>query len=208
MQQNMAEIQHVVEDSITEGPSLPKRPPTDPRDKKSIHPMQAKSTWYNVPNIVKLPPEANTTGTPASVKTMSSAVNIETAGDPERSEQSKGSTSGEWEQTREQKRRIQRKQRRNDAVIGKRTDRHIKSGLKNIDIFIFRVHCDVKDDTIQQFMTDENVSVVKFEKVSHEDSLMKSYKVTIKFDDLKLVMDEDFWPDGIGCRKFYSKRKE
>ena len=62
-------------------------------------------------------------------------------------------------------------------------------------VFVFRVHSGVEDESLSSFLTDENISVIKFEKVFHDDSLMKSYKVTIKHDDLEKVMNEDFQPD-------------
>ena len=114
---------------------------------------------------------------------------------------------GDFEMTREQKRRIWRRERNNKAIVGKRENcLMIKSGLKNIDIFIFRVHKDVDNEDLKQFIVDEGISVSDFQKVSRDDSMMNSFKATIPFTDYDHVMSDSFWLTGIACRRFYSKR--
>ncbi len=49
------------------------------------------------------------------------------------------------------------------------------------------------------------IIVESFEKISHSDAQMQSFKVTVNTDDFDTVMDQNFWPEGVRCRRFYSK---
>ena len=125
---------------------------------------------------------------------------------PSSQDKNEAEIPGDFEMTREQKRRIWRRERNNKAIVGKRENCVIKSGLKNIDIFIFRVHKDVDNEDLKQFIVDEGIFVSNFQKVSRDDSMMNSFKATIPFTDYDHVMSDSFWPTGIACRRFYSKR--
>ena len=117
------------------------------------------------------------------------------------------SERNEWEMTREQRLKIRREKRRKETVVGKRENNSVvKSGQKHIKVFVFRVHRDESEESIKSFISSEGVEVVGITQVSNENAFMKSFKVTINFEDLSKVLDEDFWPMGICCRKFYEKR--
>ena len=117
------------------------------------------------------------------------------------------SERNEWEMTREQRLKIRREKRRKETVVGKRENNSVvKSGQKHIKVFVFRVHPDESEESIKSFISSEGVEVVGITQVSNENAFMKSFKVTINFEDMSKVLDEDFWPMGICCRKFYEKR--
>jgi hypothetical protein len=101
-----------------------------------------------------------------------------------------------------------RKLRKQQGIIGSRKNRqtNLKSGTEHTDLFVYRVHNDQSDEDVTSFLTDENVHIVSISKVSHQESKMKSFKVRIKSSDLDKVMSDVFWPDGIGCRKFFTSR--
>ena len=40
------------------------------------------------------------------------------------------------------------------------------------------------------------------EQVSPEEAMMKSFKATIRYSDFKKVIEDTFWPEGIGCQRF------
>jgi hypothetical protein len=115
--------------------------------------------------------------------------------------------SNEWEMTREERRRIRRERQRKEMIIGKKeNEKCIKSGLKNVNIFVSRVHEDESADSMKEFICDEGVHVIDIKQVSSDSAPMKSFKVTIAFTDMEIVMTDTFWPKGIGCRRFYEKR--
>ena len=105
---------------------------------------------------------------------------------------------------REQIRKI-----RKQGVIGSRkgSASHLRSGTEHTDIFVYRVHNDHDDVDVTNFLQDENVHILSISKVSHSDSRMKSFKVKIRTSDMEKVMSDQFWPDGIGCRKYFYRKQ-
>jgi len=91
------------------------------------------------------------------------------------------------------------------AVYGTRQSTILCSAPQRHDIFVFRVHQDISDESLGDFLRDENVNVVGIERVSKDIAWTKSYRVTIETMDLTTVLRPEFWPDGIGCRRFFRK---
>ena len=110
-----------------------------------------------------------------------------------------------YQYTRDQKRKIQRKQK---SVIGKRQGSSIKSGAKYTELFIFHVHNDVQNPDLHAFISGEDINVVSLEQVPHTNARMKCFKLVIETKDIERVLSDDFWPDGIGCRKFMRGRQQ
>ena len=49
--------------------------------------------------------------------------------------------------------------------------------------------------------------VIEMECVSHKEAWTKSFRVLVTADDPVCTLDCDFWPLGIGCRRFFKKRQ-
>ena len=96
------------------------------------------------------------------------------------------------------------KRERYNTVVGTNSNKSIKSGKKLIDLFVFRIHCDVEPEHVVNYIK-RDVNVEQFVKISHNDAQMQSFKVTVKSDDFETVMDQNFWPAGVRCRRFFSK---
>jgi len=90
--------------------------------------------------------------------------------------------------------------------FGTRKSTVIRAGPRRQELFIFRIHADISDDDIKQFLVGENVVVHELERLSKDDSWTKSYRVAIETNDLSALLQPDFWPDGIGCRRYWRKR--
>jgi hypothetical protein len=206
VQQSVTVVQNVVEaDHVKRASEITNETEWPSLGNVNAFPGPAKSAERRMMSEVVADPP----GTLAAGEKMKIPLRTYSAGgatDEKSTNQNKKEEDDGFEYSAEQRRGMLRQKRHKDAIIGKKTDCLIKSGLKHTDMFIFRVHYDVDDDQLKQYLIDENVSVIKFSKVSHDDSLMKSYRVTIKYDDLGKVMNANFWPDGIGCRRFYGKR--
>ena len=56
--------------------------------------------------------------------------------------------------------------------------------------------------------TTENIMVHGIECISHQNARYKSFRVEIHFSEYDAVMSPDFWPEGIGCRRYISKQKQ
>ncbi len=96
--------------------------------------------------------------------------------------------------------------RREKLVMGNKTDDRLQSGSGRVTIIVQNVRKQYENDDIKKYLNDENVNVDNIETVSHPESLTKSFKVNIKYHDKSKVVSEDFWPQGIGCSLWRSKR--
>ena len=114
-----------------------------------------------------------------------------------------------------QQRRAARKERaenqeqirkRKPAIIGKRQDTKLKGADKHTDIFIFNVQKEFTSDDIMEYLKDNNIYCNLAEIVSHKDHITRSFKINILYKDMDSVMEPEFWPVGIGCRRFIRKR--
>ena len=103
-----------------------------------------------------------------------------------------------------------RRAQRPKAVIGKKQGNcDVKAGLRLAEFFVFRVHQDVSIDQLKKYVSENSaLAVVEAESKSRENAASHCYKLVVEgFEDPFLLMREDFWPEGVGCRKFY-KRKQ
>ena len=62
------------------------------------------------------------------------------------------------------------------------------------------------EEKLKTFLRKKNVEVSNIEKVSHERSTFKSYKVTVSVIDYHKLLNEDFWSNGIQCKKWYERK--
>jgi hypothetical protein len=49
--------------------------------------------------------------------------------------------------------------------------------------------------------------VLALVKVSHDDALFQSFKLTINAADLSTVYTAGFWPTDVGCSRFIVRRR-
>lgn len=73
---------------------------------------------------------------------------------------------------------------------------------------MFRVHEDITDEALKGFITGEKLTVNELERVSKDNSWTKSYRVVVGGDDLSMILEPDFWPEGIGCRRYWRKKTQ
>ena len=94
-----------------------------------------------------------------------------------------------FEMPRTQKRRL----RRQNVVTGKKKSTATKSGTKFTEILVSRIHKDVTEGELNRYISEEDVKVESFTKVSHADARMQSFKVIIPSKYSNKVMDSEFW---------------
>ena len=76
-----------------------------------------------------------------------------------------------------------------------------------LELFVFNVDCSTDENCIKEFLKEEQVKVIEMECVSHKEAWTKSFRVLVTADDPVCTLDCDFWPLGIGCRRFFKKRQ-
>jgi len=116
----------------------------------------------------------------------------------------------------EQRKKLIRQNKRNNAddqkrrtkpaaVYGTRQDTTLRSGPRRFDLFVFRVHNDITDEDIKLFLNKEDVTVRELEILSSDNAWTKSYRVSVETKSIDMMLQPEFWPDGIGCRRFWRK---
>ena len=93
-------------------------------------------------------------------------------------------------------------------IRGTRGHCTLRAGPVTRELFVFRVHPDHNEDDIKSFLNDEGVDVTPIERVSSDSSYTHSFHFVIKLLDADHVFKQDFWPDGICCRRFFHRRTQ
>lgn len=104
--------------------------------------------------------------------------------------------------------RKQQARKAKQAVYGKGSDStgSLKSVPRRADLFVFRLDPETEGDDVKGYLQTKDVHVHKVQKMSRDDYMYKSYRICIDFSDMSTVLNEDFWPEGIGCREFTRRR--
>lgn len=99
-----------------------------------------------------------------------------------------------------------RKRLKRKTVYGTKKDAELKSGKRQAEFFIFRVDKEATDDMVRNYVETGNIEVQKLECLSKPEAFSKSFYLSVTTDDPSQLLDPSFWPDGVGCRRFYKKK--
>ena len=94
--------------------------------------------------------------------------------------------------SREDKKRQARARRREAAVYGKSTQGGLKGAKRTVDIFVFRVDKATIDSEVKNYMESQNIIPVKTKCVSSDESVYKSYCITVNYNDKDTVFNDEF----------------
>lgn len=112
-----------------------------------------------------------------------------------------------WTQQWDQRRKQVRQAASQKKVVTGRHDEGILKSAQNVkDIFVFNVSNECGEGEIMEALKSKNITVHVVRTVSHKQAYRRSFKVTIKVDDLDTVMADDFWATGIKCREWILNR--
>ena len=136
----------------------------------------------------------------------STKFTVSNPGTSDNAENSQISNASDFEIPREQRKRKARANRK--AVFGRNSTGTLKGAPRRVDMFVFHLEKETDIDLVQTYVEDKNVNVFKAECVSHEDSVYKSFRITVDFSDRERMLEEDFWPQGVGCRQFFRRRQK
>lgn len=107
--------------------------------------------------------------------------------------------------------RPSRRKQRPKAVFGKKQGNcDIKAGRRRAEFFVFRVHKDVTVDQLKKYVSDNSsLAAVEVESKSRENAASHCYRLVVEgYEDLFVLLREDFWPEGVGCRRFYKRKQD
>ena len=76
------------------------------------------------------------------------------------------------------------------------------------DIFIYRVHPDTNKRDIEDGIRGRNFEVRDLVCISSEQSMFKSFKLTVPASQLSSLLTDEFpWPEGVKVRRFFPSRR-
>lgn len=76
------------------------------------------------------------------------------------------------------------------------------SGMPLRDFFVYRVHCEDGTEEIKRFLISNDIEAVKIEQKNVSGSKFNSFKISVKMDCAKKMMDADMWSTGICVRRW------
>lgn len=90
------------------------------------------------------------------------------------------------------------------AVYGtKDSDAGLSGAERESDIFVFRVTKNHSEESVKKYMEEGNIQVNSIEQSSKDEvSRYRSFHIVINNKDIEKVLVPDFWPKGVGCRRW------
>ena len=102
-----------------------------------------------------------------------------------------------------------RRTRKGKAVYGKKQSDELRAAPRRFEFVVFNITNDHGTESVIDYINNSDVNVLGIKILTTPnattDRLM--FKVDVNYKDRDSVMDSDFWPENVGCREFYFKRK-
>ena len=102
-----------------------------------------------------------------------------------------------------------RRTRKGKAVYGKKQSDVLRAAPRRFEFVVFNITNDHGTESVKDYINNSDVNVLGIKTLTTPnattDRLM--FKVDVNYKDRDSVMDSDFWPENVGCREFYFKRK-
>ena len=85
----------------------------------------------------------------------------------------------------------------------------VKGADLTVNKYISRFHMDTTEETLRQFISQKDVTVVELDTIKTTHDRYKSFRLRVKRSDLEKIEDADFWPQGVVvCRYFRPRTKD
>ena len=91
-------------------------------------------------------------------------------------------------------------------VRGTKIASSLHAGPITRELFIYRVNCNHNEHDVKTYLEAQHVKVLDIECVSNPESYNVSFRTTVQCNDFDKLMEPDFWPEGVCCRRYYRKR--
>ena len=156
------------------------------------------STCSNIPysNIVALPPIA-----PSSKVSKVSQTTVDTHSSKRPMMPTHTVATNIERDTDDGYQVVHHKRRRKSPIIGTKKHDQFHGSRPTVDIFLYRIPKIYSTDQVLDIAQDD-VEVLKLSRISHDDAVSNSYKLTIYADDEEKVMQPSYWPEFVACRRF------
>ena len=83
----------------------------------------------------------------------------------------------------------------------------LKSAEKTVDMYIGRCDVSMTTDDVMNYINNElDVKGLSCINLQSRNPFSKSFKLTVRLNDRDTLLTDDSWPEGVICRKYYSKR--
>ncbi len=110
--------------------------------------------------------------------------------------------SDDYRYTSEQ---MRRQVRRNRGICGTGASARIRGAPRpKWHMFVYKVTPDTDDDEMKQYIELLSVNILDLVRVSHDESVYKSYKLTVYPEDYKKLYSPNVWPDGVCVKRYNS----
>ena len=96
--------------------------------------------------------------------------------------------------------------RRPKAVYGTKQYDGLRAPPRGYDCFFFNVTTIDKEE-VRKWLSDNSVDVLDIVPLSKDDSDVHMFKVKVHYKDKDTVLSSDFWPEFVGCRHYFYKRR-
>ena len=92
--------------------------------------------------------------------------------------------------------------RNQEPISGTESADNVKGAIRNTsEIFVSRVQQSTSDDAMINWIEHTGVTILNFERRSHEDSKLKLFKVTLSPADYMYLYKPSLWPKGVRLKK-------
>ena len=75
------------------------------------------------------------------------------------------------------------------------------------ELFIYRVLPTTDDDIMRDWIVDLKVNIQDFQRMSHNDSKYKSFKLTVSLQEYMYLFNPGLWPEGVCIGKYTPPRR-
>ena len=101
------------------------------------------------------------------------------------------------------------KSNKSNYVIGNRVSENtFKGAKKHLDLFLGNVDIDSDCDMIRNYINSEfKVNVIDCSEIK-VTKYSKSFKISVLAVERDMLLNPDFWPTGVTCRKFFNYNKK
>ena len=79
----------------------------------------------------------------------------------------------------------------------------VKGADLTINRYVGRWHNDSTANAVKEFISNQNVTVVELEELDTKHGRFKSFRLRVKKNDISLIEDENFWPEGVVLSPFF-----
>ena len=101
---------------------------------------------------------------------------------------------------------LQPKYRRKNITGTRAQDSSLKAVPRILDVFVGGCGLDTTDSTITDYCQTQQAQILKCEPLESKSEWYKCYKISVAADNRDVLLDANFWPQGIFVGKYYKPR--